>query len=100
MPSTEADLFPMKTHLTTKFCSSKKYTVFYHTMYSYILFYRNRWTSPFYSRATRLYTPLRRSVIPLVRCSVGLSVTLYFFGKYGPCLPVRDWGSRVSGLVL
>ena len=48
--------------------------------------------------------------------SVGLSVTLYLFYdfyfwtslllpkwssdlKYGPCLPARDWGSRVSGLV-
>ena len=47
--------------------------------------------SPFQSRATRLYTPLCRSVGPLV-CrshgpSVGLSVrwsvTLYFFGVYG-----------------
>ena len=49
--------------------------------------------------------------------SVGLSVTLYFFYgfyfrtslllpkwssdlKYGRCLPARDFGSRVSGLVL
>ena len=77
----------------------------------------------FESRATRLYTPLcrsvRRSVGPSVRLSVGPSVGPSHFTfsalmgvlallllpkcstdlNYGPCPPARDWGSRVSGLV-
>ena len=82
-----------------------------------------------FSRVLRDSTPrfvgpsVRWSVRPSVRRSVGPSVgpsvrhTLLFFGflrflallllpkwsgdlNYGPCPPARDWGSRVSGLVL
>ena len=67
--------------------------------------------------ATRLYTPLCRSIHLLVRASVRLSVRLSHFTffllslaslllskwssdlKYSPCPPTCDWGSRVSDLV-
>ena len=66
---------------------------------------------------TQLYNPLCPSVHPSVGWLVGRLVTLYFFYdfyfrtslllpkwsndlKYGPCPPARDFGSRVSGLVV
>ena len=68
-----------------------------------------------FSRVLRDSTP--RFVGRSVGLSVGWSVTFYFFYefyfwtspllpkwsgdlKYGPCPPARDFGSRVSGLVL
>ena len=52
---------------------------------------------------------LRDSTPRYVRPSVGPHFTFFMFlrsldslllPKYGPCPPARDWGSRVSGLVI